>query len=95
MKTAKDIMQTQVVSVGSDDPLPSVYRLFADEEISGAPVVDESGTVVGVVSIRGRIGRSDLSIRSSCAARLGRVRRVTRGVLRAQGFEAPCFQQAV
>ena len=52
MKTAKDIMQTQVVSVGSDDPLPSVYRLFADEEISGAPVVDESGTVVGVVSIR-------------------------------------------
>jgi CBS domain-containing protein len=52
VKTAKDIMQTQVVSVGSDDPLPSVYRLFADEEISGAPVVDESGTVVGVVSIR-------------------------------------------
>ena len=52
VKTAKDIMQTQVVSVGSDDPLASVYRLFADEEISGAPVVDESGTVVGVVSIR-------------------------------------------
>ena len=52
VKTAKDIMQTQVVSVGSDDPLLSVYRLFADEEISGAPVVDESGRVVGVVSIR-------------------------------------------
>jgi CBS domain-containing protein len=52
VKTAKDIMQTQVVSVGADDPLLSVYRLFADEEISGAPVVDESGRVVGVVSIR-------------------------------------------
>ena len=52
MKTAKDVMQTHVVSVGSDDPLPAVYRLFADEEISGAPVVDESGEVVGVVSIR-------------------------------------------
>ena len=52
MTTAKDLMQTQVVTVGSDDPLSSVYRLFADEEISGAPVVDESGTVVGVVSIR-------------------------------------------
>jgi CBS domain-containing protein len=52
VKTAKDIMQTQIVSVGLDDPLLSVYRLFADEEISGAPVVDESGKVVGVVSIR-------------------------------------------
>jgi len=52
VKTAKDIMQTHVVTVGSDDPLPSVYRLFADEEISGAPVLDEMGTTVGVVSIR-------------------------------------------
>jgi CBS domain-containing protein len=52
VKTAKDIMQTQIVSVGLDDPLLSVYRLFADEEISGAPVVDEAGKVVGVVSIR-------------------------------------------
>jgi len=52
VKTAKDIMQTHVVTVGSDDPLPSVHRLFADEEISGAPVVDEVGTIVGVVSIR-------------------------------------------
>lgn len=52
MKTAKDVMQTQVVSVGADDPLLSVYRLFTDEEISGAPVVDEAGRVVGVVSIR-------------------------------------------
>jgi CBS domain-containing protein len=49
---AKDIMQTRVVSVGVDDPLSSVHRLFADEEISGAPVVDERGEVVGVVTIR-------------------------------------------
>ena len=52
VKTAKDIMQTQVVSVGSDGPLSRVYRLFADGEINGALVVDESGTIVGVVSIR-------------------------------------------
>ena len=51
-KTAKDIMQTRVVTVGSDDPLSRVYRLFADEQISGALVVDELRTVVGVVSIR-------------------------------------------
>ena len=50
--TAKDIMQTDVVTVGSDDSLSSVYRLFAAAEISGAPVVDELGTIVGVVSVR-------------------------------------------
>jgi len=50
--TAKDIMQTEVVTVGSDDSLSSVYRLFAAAEISGAPVVDELGTIVGVVSVR-------------------------------------------
>ncbi|MBW2272091.1 MAG: CBS domain-containing protein [Deltaproteobacteria bacterium] len=51
-KFAEDLMQTQVVTVGTDDPLASVFRLFTDEEISGAPVVNEYGRVVGVVSIR-------------------------------------------
>jgi CBS domain-containing protein len=51
-KLAEDLMQTPVVTVGIDDPLASTFRLFADEEISGAPVVDEYGKVVGVVSIR-------------------------------------------
>jgi CBS domain-containing protein len=51
-KFAEDLMQTQVVTVGTDDPIASVFRLFTDEEISGAPVVDEYGRVVGVVSIR-------------------------------------------
>ena len=51
-KCAEDLMQTRVVTVGTDDPIASVFRLFTDEEISGAPVVDEYGRVVGVVSIR-------------------------------------------
>jgi CBS domain-containing protein len=50
--TAKDIMRTEVVTVGSEESLSSAYRLFADEEISGAPVVGELGTIVGVVSAR-------------------------------------------
>ena len=50
--TAKDIMQTRVISVGVDDPLMSVHRLFVDEEISGAPVVNERGEVVGVITSR-------------------------------------------
>jgi CBS domain-containing protein len=58
---AKDIMQTRVVTVGPDDPLLSVHRLFTDEEISGAPVVDNGRGVIGVITIRDllREGRLD------------------------------------
>ena len=52
MPRAKDIMQTHVIKVGADDPLEAVHRLFTDEEISGAPVVNETGRVVGVVTLR-------------------------------------------
>ncbi len=55
---AKDIMQSKVVVVGPDDPLESVHRLFIDEEISGAPVVNDGGRVLGVVSIRDLLGES-------------------------------------
>ena len=47
---ARNIMQSQVVSVSPDDPLPSVQRLFFEEEIHGAPVVDDQGRVVGLIS---------------------------------------------
>jgi len=43
-------MQTRVVSVSPDAPLRTVQRVFVEEGIHGAPVVDEEGTVVGVVT---------------------------------------------
>ncbi len=49
---AKDVMQTRVTRIKSDDSLVSVHRLFCDEGISGVPVVDETGDVVGTVTIR-------------------------------------------
>jgi CBS domain-containing protein len=51
MEVAKDIMETHVVRVGLNQPIMDVCRLFYQEEISGAPVVDESAEVVGVVSL--------------------------------------------
>ncbi|MBW2286974.1 MAG: CBS domain-containing protein [Deltaproteobacteria bacterium] len=48
--TASDIMQTQVVTVSPSDPLHSVQRLFYEEEIHGAPVVDETSRVRGMIS---------------------------------------------
>jgi CBS domain-containing protein len=49
-KTAKDIMQSQVVTVSPDAPLHSTQRLFYEEGIHGAPVVDEQGRVVGMIT---------------------------------------------
>jgi CBS domain-containing protein len=67
---AKDIMQTRVISVGVDDPLSSVHRLFLDEEISGAPVVNEQGEVVGVITIRDLL-RDERDEREESDAELG------------------------
>jgi CBS domain-containing protein len=47
---ARDLMQTDVVVVTAETPLLQIHRLFIEEEINGAPVVDEDGEVVGVIS---------------------------------------------
>jgi CBS domain-containing protein len=49
-QTARDVMQTQVVALSPDDPLHVAQRLFYEESIHGAPVVDERGTVVGMLT---------------------------------------------
>ncbi len=47
---AKDVMSKKVVSVGSWLTLPELAKIFEEKAISGAPVVDEVGTILGVVS---------------------------------------------
>jgi CBS domain-containing protein len=49
-RTARDVMQTYLISVNPETPLLEVHRLFVDEEINGAPVVDETGRLLGVIS---------------------------------------------
>ncbi len=46
----KDVMSEDVVTVPCDLPVSEVADLFRQRCISGAPVVDEDGTVLGVVS---------------------------------------------
>ena len=48
--TARDVMQTQVISLAPNDPLSNVLRLFFEEEIHGAPVLDESGCLLGIIT---------------------------------------------
>lgn len=50
MLTVHDVMTRSVVTVGRDTPLKEVARLLIDHSISGVPVVDSAGAVVGVVS---------------------------------------------
>lgn len=61
--TAKDLMTTDVKTVAADWPLNRVAEYFVAHDISGAPVVDEDGELVGVVSL------TDLARHSSLARR--------------------------
>ncbi len=45
-----DIMNSAVVTVGPDATVRQLARILSVGEISGAPVVDEEGALVGVVS---------------------------------------------
>ncbi len=47
---AKDIMRRDVVTVAPYLTLPELVRVFQEHAISGAPVVDADGGIVGVVS---------------------------------------------
>jgi CBS domain-containing protein len=47
---ARDVMQTDLITVSPDTPLLQVHRLFIEEEINGAPVIDEDDALVGVIS---------------------------------------------
>ena len=50
MLTVRDVMTRPVKTVGPDMPLKEVARLLIDSGVSGAPVVDLRGEVLGVVS---------------------------------------------
>jgi len=43
-------MQTGLMTVTPETPLADVQRMFVEEEIHGAPVVDDNGVVRGIVS---------------------------------------------
>jgi CBS domain-containing protein len=50
-------MRRNVVTVDRTTPLSEVERVLVDAKISGAPVTDEAGQIVGVVSLRDLVER--------------------------------------
>ncbi|UCE37275.1 MAG: CBS domain-containing protein [Thermoplasmata archaeon] len=46
----KDIMTKKVITLGPENTLKDVVLKFSEHNISGAPVVDDSGKVLGIIS---------------------------------------------
>ena len=74
----EDVMTRNVVSVGPERPLKEVAAVLASHRISGVPVVDEGGTLVGVVSetdiVRNEAGEEKRSALARLLARRSRSR---------------------
>ena len=56
-RTAKDIMTTPAHCLRSDMDLVQAAQFLADKHYSGAPVIDESGKIVGVLSEKDFLSR--------------------------------------
>ena len=54
---ARDLMTRKVVSASPETPIRDIAALLSANRISAVPVVDETGTVVGMVSEGDLIGR--------------------------------------
>lgn len=48
--TVADVMNKQVIAVGSRDSMVDVAQTFLEHDISSAPVTDEQGRFVGILS---------------------------------------------
>jgi CBS-domain-containing membrane protein len=46
----RDVMTTDVVTAGRDQSLKEIARLMYDQRVSGLPIVDQDGRLVGIVS---------------------------------------------
>ena len=56
---ARDVMTTEVVTVGPDTPTGKIAELLLAKQISAAPVVDNNGAPIGMVSEGDLIGRDE------------------------------------
>lgn len=56
---ARDVMSVDVITVSPEDKVEDVARLLLDNKISGAPVVDAGGKVIGMIT------EKDLMIKAS------------------------------
>ncbi|HXW42429.1 MAG TPA: CBS domain-containing protein [Xanthobacteraceae bacterium] len=56
----KDVMTRNVISIGADEPVVKAARLMLQNRISGLPVVDKDGELVGIVTEGDFLRRGEL-----------------------------------
>lgn len=56
---AKDVMTTNVISVTADTTVPEIAKLLLERHISGVPVLDDDGMLIGLVSEGDLIKRAE------------------------------------
>jgi len=56
----KDVMTANVICIGADEPVLKAARLMLQNRISGLPVVDKDGELVGIVTEGDFLRRSEL-----------------------------------
>jgi CBS domain-containing protein len=57
---AKDVMTVKVICIGAEEPVLKAARLMLQNRISGLPVVDKDGELVGIVTEGDFLRRSEL-----------------------------------
>ena len=50
MSTARDVMQTNLVTIQINSTVGEAIRVLIEHDISGAPVVDDEGDLVGIIT---------------------------------------------
>jgi CBS domain-containing protein len=70
--TVKDVMTTRVVAVRKNAPFKDIAALLTRYRVSAFPVLDDDGTVIGVVS------EADLLCKEALTAAMGRAGRTAR-----------------
>lgn len=70
---AKEIMTKPVIAVTPLTPVKSLAKLLSKNHISGAPVLDESGTLIGIVSERDLLSKRGSQVKSIMTEKVVRV----------------------
>jgi CBS domain-containing protein len=56
----KDVMTSNVICIGADEPVLKAARLMLQNRISGLPVIDKDGELVGIITEGDFLRRSEL-----------------------------------
>ncbi|HET9110385.1 MAG TPA: CBS domain-containing protein [Ktedonobacterales bacterium] len=70
MMRARDIMTHEVITIGPEATLHDAARLLSEYNISGAPVVDGSGQMIGIITEADLLGKEGKTVADIMTARV-------------------------